>query len=73
MQLLKMVSYASGIMTFREACDTVLELVEGISAVPVEILKSMSMAMVSFRFQPPRLNWHLLPSGPRIIWIRLFT
>jgi hypothetical protein len=41
-----MVSYASGTMTFQEACDTVLELVEGISAISVQTLKSMSMAMV---------------------------
>ncbi|KAH7115846.1 putative C6 transcription factor [Dendryphion nanum] len=45
-QLLKMFSYASGKVTFREACDTVLELVEGISAIPAEFLRSMSLAMI---------------------------
>lgn len=41
-----MLSYASGQVTFRNACNTVLDLVDGISAVPVEILRSMSLAMV---------------------------
>jgi hypothetical protein len=46
MQLLKMLSYASGSVTFSDACQTVLELVEGIATVPLDFLKSMSLAMV---------------------------
>lgn len=41
-----MLSYASGKVKFQDACDTVLELVEGISAIPVSFIRSMSLAMV---------------------------
>ncbi|CAO2653148.1 Nn.00g025590.m01.CDS01 [Neocucurbitaria sp. VM-36] len=45
-QLVKMLSYASGQVTFRDACQTVLDLVDGISTIPVNYLKAMSLAMV---------------------------
>jgi hypothetical protein len=41
-----MLSYATGKVKFQDACDTVLELVEGISAIPVSFIRSMSLAMV---------------------------
>ncbi|KAF2122698.1 hypothetical protein BDV96DRAFT_639266 [Lophiotrema nucula] len=45
-QLLKLLSYASGNVTFHDACQTVLQLVESISAIPNAFLRSMSLAMV---------------------------
>lgn len=44
--LLKMVSYSWSCATFKQACDTALELVDQITSIPIEYLKSMSLGMV---------------------------
>lgn len=44
--LLKMVSYSWSRTTFKQACDTALELVDQITSIPLEYLKSMSLGMV---------------------------
>ena len=41
-----MLAHASEKVTFRDACHTVLELVDKISTIPADCLRSMSLAMV---------------------------
>lgn len=43
---MKMVSYASSDTTVDQACQTALDLIEDITAIPIEYLRAMSLAMV---------------------------
>jgi len=45
-KLVRMVSFTADDTTFYEACRTVLELIEEISAIPIDYLRAMSLAMV---------------------------
>ncbi len=41
-----MLSFTANDTTFHEACRTALELIEEISAIPLEIMRAMGLAMV---------------------------
>lgn len=50
LKLLRMVSFSADHTTLHEACQTVLELIEEISAIPIDYLRAMSLAMVTSLF-----------------------
>ncbi|EXJ82511.1 hypothetical protein A1O3_06324 [Capronia epimyces CBS 606.96] len=45
-QLMRMLSFTANDMTFHKACETALELIEEISAIPLEYLRAMGLAML---------------------------
>ncbi|KAI1617866.1 putative C6 transcription factor [Exophiala viscosa] len=45
-QLLRMLSFTASDTTFHEACQTALELIEEISAIPLEYMRAMGLAML---------------------------
>jgi len=54
--------------TVNEACQTALELIDGISAIPIEYLKATSLGMVNAPSPNEKLSAHLL-LVTRTFWI----